>query len=181
MVIMKSCAHSKIVLTIISAANRGRQTGAVQRGPQTVPDSFKLDPAHQSYSSLASLTGSFSTEISQLFCFVIYAADAHFRLMHNYLKWLLCSLVSRAPQVVLFNLKPLIEGSNLQVYIYCVNAQKRSSGAPRTHFRACKIATFSGGIPPDPPRTIHIAGPHFLSLPWARPILLAALTIITRL
>ena len=29
MVIMKPCAHSKIGLTIISAANRGRQTGAV--------------------------------------------------------------------------------------------------------------------------------------------------------
>ena len=91
-----------------------------------------------------------------------------------------CFLVLRF--MLPFNLKPLIEGGNLQVYIYCVSSQKKkASGAPRTHFRACKISTFSGRIPPDPPRTIHIAGPHFLSLPWARPILLAALTIITRL
>ena len=29
--------------------------------------------------------------------------------------------------------------------------------------------------PPDPPHTIHFAGPHFLYLPWAPPILSAAL------
>ena len=34
--------------------------------------------------------------------------------------------------------------------MYCVHA----SGAPRTHFRA--HATFPGGMPPDPPHTIHI-------------------------
>ena len=35
--------------------------------------------------------------------------------------------------------------------MYCVQAQKRASGAPRIHFRACKISKFPGGAPPDPP------------------------------
>ena len=34
--------------------------------------------------------------------------------------------------------------------MFCVDAQKGTSGAPRTHFRACKISKFYGGAPPDP-------------------------------
>ena len=83
-----------------------------------------------------------------------------------------------APYVVLFDLKLLIEDGNLQVYMYCVHARKRASGAPRTHFRACKISNFPGGVPPDPPHTIHFVGPHFLYLPWAPPILSAVLVIV---
>ena len=46
--------------------------------------------------------------------------------MHNnYLMWLLHSSSARAPYVVLFDLKPLIEDGNLQVYMYC-------SGVART-------------------------------------------------
>ena len=52
---------------------------------------------------------------------------------------------------------------------YCVRARKRASGAPRTHFRACKSSKFPGGVSPDPPHTIRFVGPHFLYLPWAPP------------
>ena len=38
--------------------------------------------------------------------------------MHNFLTWLLCSQLARAPYIVLFDLKPLIEDSNLQVHMY---------------------------------------------------------------
>ena len=44
------------------------------------------------------------------------------QIMHNYLTWLLRSPLARAPYVVLFDLKPLIEDSNLQVYMYRVHA-----------------------------------------------------------
>ena len=102
------------------------------------------------------------------------------QIMHNYLTWLLRSPLARAPYVVLFDLKPLIEDGNLQVYMYCVHARKRASGAPRTHFRACKISKFPGACP-RPPDTIHFVGPHFLSLPWASPILSAALPTMLRI
>ena len=91
------------------------------------------------------------------------------RKLHNYLTWLLRSPLARAPYVVLFDLKQLIENSILQVYMYIdntvrtyvptvyiiydmyyVHARKRASGAPRTHFRECKISKFPGGVPPDP-------------------------------
>ena len=60
--------------------------------------------------------------------------------MHKHLTWLLRSPPARAPYVVLFHLKPLIEDGNLQVYKYYVHARKRASGAPRTLSRACKIS-----------------------------------------
>ena len=44
------------------------------------------------------------------------------QIMHNYLTWLLRSPLAKAPYVVLFDLKPLIEDGNLQVYMYCVHA-----------------------------------------------------------
>ena len=89
----------------------------------------------------------FLTEVGLLVCFTFYA---NFRSMHNYLMWLLHSLLSRAPYVVLFDLKPLIEDGNLQVYMYCVQARKRASAAPRTHaLRESKISKFPGGMPPD--------------------------------
>ena len=56
--------------------------------------------------------------------------------------------------------------------MYCVHAQKTALGAPKTHFRECK---FPGGMLPISPHTIYIAGPPFLFLPWAPPILSAAL------
>ena len=61
--------------------------------------------------------------------------------------------------------------------MYCVHARKRVSEAPRTHFRAGQISKFLGGVLPDPLRTIHIVEPHLLYLPWASPILSAALLL----
>ena len=58
--------------------------------------------------------------------------------------------------LLLFDLKLLIEGGNLQVYMYCVHAQKTALGAPRTHFRECKISKFPGGMLPIPPHIICI-------------------------
>ena len=36
---------------------------------------------------------------------------------------------------------------------------------PRTHFRACKISKFPGGMPPDAPHTIYSMGPTFYICP----------------
>ena len=51
--------------------------------------------------------------------------------------------------------------------------KKGASEAPRTHFRACKTSKFSLGVCPQTPSHNH--GPRFLYLPWAPPILSAAL------
>ena len=99
----------------------------------------------------------FSTEVSLFSFFALYAADTNFRLMHNYLTWLLRSPLARAPYIVLFDLKSPNEDGNLQVYMYCVHARKIASGAPRTQI--------SLGHAPRPPPTNHIVGPHFLYLP----------------
>ena len=56
-----------------------------------------------------------------------------------------------------------------------MHAQKGPSEAPRTCFRACKTSKFSGGVPPDPPCTMAILWAPLLYLPWAPPILSAAL------
>ena len=106
----------------------------------------------------------FSSEVNLLFCFAFYAADAN-NVQLFYVAT--AHFASTLPYVVLFDLKPLIEDGNLLVYMYCVHARRRDSGAPRTHFRACKISKFLGGVLPDPPHTIHFAGPHFLYLPLA--------------
>ena len=81
------------------------------------------------------------------------------------------TVLARVPYVVLFDLKPLNEDGNLQVCMYCMHARKGASEALRTHFRACKISKFSGRVSPDPP----LLWAPFLYLPWAPPILSAAL------
>ena len=49
--------------------------------------------------------------------------------------------------------------------MYCVHAQKTALGAPKTHFRECKFL---------PSHNLYCRAP-FLFLPWAPPILSAAL------
>ena len=49
----------------------------------------------------------------------------------------MCSPLARVPYVVFFDLKPLNEDSNLQLCKFCMHAQK---GAPKIHFRPCKIS-----------------------------------------
>ena len=56
------------------------------------------------------------------------------------------------PDVVLSDLKPLIEDGNLYVLCACT---KKSLRSPRAHFRTCqKISKFPGGVsdpvPPEP-------------------------------
>ena len=100
----------------------------------------------------------------------------HFMLlMPKNLMWLLRSLLARALYVILFDLKLLIEDGNLQIYMYCVHARKRASGAPRTHFRACKISKCPGGVPPDLLYIHHFVGAPLFGLVLGSPILSAAL------
>ena len=79
-------------------------------------NTMRSSVTHQS-PSVASLRGSFavfSTEFSLLFCFAFRLLT---HVMHNYLTWLQRSSLARAPFVVYtwVDLKPLIEGGNLQV------------------------------------------------------------------
>ena len=85
------------------------------------------------------------------------------------------SPLARAPYVVFFDLKPLLENGNLQVYM-TVCMHEKEPQEPREYIS--EHVKSLGGVPLDPPHTINIAGPHFLYLPWAPPILLAALTMI---
>ena len=136
------------------------------------PQCQTLDPVCQSHSSL--VRGSFRCIFDwgqPALCFVFYAADENFRLMHNYLTWLLHSPPARAPYVVLFNLKLLIQDGNLQVCMYCMHAQKRASGAPRTHFRAWKISKFPGCMPPTPLTQSILQAPLFVFALAPPPIL----------
>ena len=45
--------------------------------------------------------------------------------------------------------------------MYCMYARKEASEAPRTHFRACKIAKFPGGVPPPPSHKLYYGPPTF--------------------
>ena len=81
------------------------------------------------------------------------------------------------PLTSLLDLKQLIQDGNLQVYNVLCACTKKSLRSPRTQFRAGNISKFTGCVPPDPPHTIHIAGPHFSYLPWVPPILSVALAI----
>ena len=135
---------------------RGGNRGSLSQAPSVNSAGVvQIKSVHQPHSSLVSSLY-FRLKSACTFCFVFFTADA------NYLTWLLHSPLARSPHIVLFDLKPLIKDGNLQLYMYCVHAQKRASGVPRTHFRACKISIFLGGVPPDPPHTIHFVGPHFL-------------------
>ena len=140
-------------------STRGVETiGAVCPGPPVYLNSaglVQIKSVHQSHSSLTSSLY-FRLKSACVFCFAFCTADT------NYLTWLLHSPLARSPYIVLFDLKPLIKDGNLQLYMYCVHAQKKASGAPRTYFRACKISKCFGDLPPDPPHTIHFVGPHFL-------------------
>ena len=93
-------------------------TGAVCPGspmkgsPQTVPDLFKWDP-------FVSHIPVFIKGLVLLYFWLKSACSFALRFMlltqitHNYLMWLLHSPLARAPYVVLFDLKLLIEDGNL--------------------------------------------------------------------
>ena len=72
------CLHFLRPVPVPPTGERGA-TGKVASGPQTVPDLIdQIRSVRQSHSScsLASLVV-FSTEVSLLFCFAFYAADAN--------------------------------------------------------------------------------------------------------
>ena len=91
-----------------------------------------------------------------LFCFALTLMTQTSQ-MHTLSYVTTAQPLTKAPYVVLFDLKPLNEDGNWQV---CVHAcSKRSL---RTHFRACKISKFPGGMPPVPPHTIYTMGLLFV-------------------
>ena len=100
------------------------------------------------------------------------------QIMHNYqnLTWLLRSPLARAPSV-LFDLKPLIEDGNLQVYMYCVHARKRASGAPEHTSEHVKSQNFQGACPQTLLRQSILRGHTFCICPGPPPILSAALQV----
>ena len=102
---------------------RHRGWGGGNRGRLPRAPSVRGPPNSAGLASLRGCFTVFSTEVKQFFCFACYAADE--------VTWLLRSPVTRAPNssrrtsYVLFDPKPLIEDSNLQVYMYCVHARKQ--------------------------------------------------------
>ena len=47
--------------------------------------------------------------------------------------------------------------------------EKEPQEPPEHTSEHVKSQIFPGGVPPDPPHTVHFIGPHFLYLPWAPP------------
>ena len=68
---------------------------------------------------------------------------AHF-ILHDY-----CTATDKGPVCRTFRSETAKRRQKL-AGMYCVYAQKGASEAPRTHFKACKIAKFHGSVPPDP-------------------------------
>ena len=69
--------------------------------------------------------------------------------------------------VVPFDLKPLIQDGNLQVYMHSVCALKWASGAPEHNSEHVKSQNFLGVCPK--PSSHNIVGPHFSYLSWTPP------------
>ena len=93
------------------------------RGPPNsaglVQDQFVSHIPVYFFKGLVSLYFRVKSACSFALCFMLLK-----QIMHNYLRWLLHSPLAKAPYVALFDLKPLIEDGNLQVYMYCVHARK---------------------------------------------------------
>ena len=69
--------------------------------------------------------------------------------------------------VVPFDLKPLIQDGNLQVYMHSVCALKWASGAPEHNSEHVKSQNFLGVC--LKPSSHNIVGPHFSYLSWTPP------------
>ena len=116
----------------------------------------QITSVHQSHSSLVSSLY-FRLKSACIFCFVFFTADA------NYLTWLLHSPLARSPHIVLFDLKPLIEDGNLQLYMYCVHAQKRASEPPEHTSAHVKSQHFWGACPQTPSHNPFCGAPLFVN------------------
>ena len=124
----------------------GGATRAVCPGPPMCSNKIRSSVTFQSsfFKGLVSLYFRLKSACSFASRFMLLT-----QIMHNYqnLTRLLRSPLARAPSVVLFDLKPLIEDGNLQVYMYCVHARKRASGAPEHTSEHVKSQNFQGRAP----------------------------------
>ena len=82
--------------------------------------------------------------------------------------WLLRRPLARAPYVVLFNLKPLIEDGNLQVCMYTVCMhEKEPQETPEHTSEVVKSQNCLKACPQTPLTQSILSGP---TLPWAPPL-----------
>ena len=81
--------------------------------------------------------------------------------------WILRRPLARAPYVVLFDLKPLIEDGNLQVYMYTVCMhEKEPQETPEHTSEVVKCQNCLKACPQTPLTQSILSGP---TLPWAPP------------
>ena len=117
-----------------------------------MPDLFKIGLSVTFQSSFfKGLVSLYSSEVSLLFCSVFYAAEAN----NAQLSYVATAQpLARAPYVILFDLKPLIEDGNLQVYICTVCMHEKESQEPPEHtLQHVKFQNFLGACPQTPPLT----------------------------
>ena len=135
-----------------SAADRG---GGQQFAPgsQCTWAPKQCSTHSNTYPSLASLSNSFRCIVDfksacMLFCFALMLLGCKPQCRH--LMCLLRSLLARAQYIVLFDLKPLNEDSNLVMYVLYACTKRSTRSSQNTLYRACKISNIPGGMPPNP-------------------------------
>ena len=145
----------------------GGQQGQFAPGPQCegAPNDAELFQMRSSSSPSRFISLYCWFQVSLLFGFALTLLTQTSNIAHFILRETTAQPVTRAPYVVLFDLKPLNEDGNWQVCMYCMYVRKGASEAPWTHFRACKIVKFPGGVSPDPPHTIYNMGPTLCICP----------------
>ena len=115
-------------------------------------------------------------QVSLLFCFAIYAADANFRLMHTLSYMTTAQPTSWGSLRHNFNLK--LKTATWRyvctLYIY----EKEPHKPPEHTSEHVKSQNFPGHAP-RPPSYNLVYGPHFLYLPWVSLILSVVLVTIT--
>ena len=98
------------------------------------------------------------------------------QIMHNYLMWQLRSLLARAPVRRTFQSETANRRRQLSgIYVLCACTNKEPQGPPEHTSEHVKSQNFLGACPHTPLKQSILWGPHFLYLPWAPRILLAAL------
>ena len=138
---------------VASAADRGGQQGQFAPGPQCKGAPKQCRTCSNRIYSSVTFQSSFFKGLVLLY----------FRL------YLTCSFaltlrrpLARAPYVVFFDLKPLLENGNLQVYMYCVHARKR---APEHTSEHVKSQNFLGACHQTPLTQSILRAPTFCICP----------------
>ena len=110
----------------------GGATGAVCPGPQCKGAPKQCRTCSNKIRSSVTFQSSFWVGFAVFRVKSVCSYALRFMLLtHNYLSWLLRYPLPRAPYVVLFDLKPLIEDGNLQVYICIVCMHEKSLRSPQ--------------------------------------------------